>query len=316
MSMDELIFVLGAPDPEMEQIEWLLRETGVRRIYAMVDDAKAPGGQRRVRPDEAYSHRTKAHLGVIAPTSITGVVLVECDVDVQYMLDDVGGTDRLVSVDRIDHHNPGDAGYGQPPSRFMFSSSIGQTILFLAEHGADFSSWNETPARFGHRFRRDADTTQTWVSIPNEYVLTAAADHCLGAAYRGECPGVDPDELMRWRAESRARFQRRSVEDVLSDIEAAQGELLRAPVLEFPGEHGPVRAADMRRDSPVQELPEAALRLGMAYMSGPLIGPDGRRKYTFSGEPDMVRAWMAWAPSIGLSGLYGDPMRGFAGGYE
>lgn len=46
MSMDELLFVLGAPDPEMEQIEWLLRETGVRRIYAMVDDAKAPGGQR------------------------------------------------------------------------------------------------------------------------------------------------------------------------------------------------------------------------------------------------------------------------------
>jgi hypothetical protein len=37
------------------------------------------------------------------------------------------------------------------------------------------------------------------VWIPQRYVLAAAADHCLAAAYRGECPGVDPDALMRWR---------------------------------------------------------------------------------------------------------------------
>src|SRR5690606_27510283 len=32
------------------------------------------------------------------------------------------------------------------------------------------------------------------VVIPDDIVYTAAADHCLAAAYRGECPGVDPDE--------------------------------------------------------------------------------------------------------------------------
>jgi hypothetical protein len=32
------------------------------------------------------------------------------------------------------------------------------------------------------------------VWIPRRYVLAAAADHCLTAAYRGECPGVDPDD--------------------------------------------------------------------------------------------------------------------------
>ena len=40
---------------------------------------------------------------------------------------------------------------------------------------------------------------------------SAAADHCLGAAYQGLCPGVDPDELMQWRVESRAKFQDREV---------------------------------------------------------------------------------------------------------
>jgi hypothetical protein len=39
------------------------------------------------------------------------------------------------------------------------------------------------------------------VWIPQRYVLAAAADHCLAAAYRGECHGVDPDALMRWRVE-------------------------------------------------------------------------------------------------------------------
>lgn len=333
MSMDEIIFVLGAPDPEMEQIEGLLRDAGVACIHAMVDDEKAPGGQRRVRPDEAYSRRAKAHLRAIAPTSIASVVLVECNVDVDYMLADVGGTHRYVTVDRIDHHNPGDDGYGRAPDVFLVASSIGQVITFLAGCGARFQHWPTTSSVPRHvgaervilgvvacvdngRWMVVVDDPVRWAEIPREVILTAAADHCLGAAYRGECPGVDPDELMRWRAESRARFQRRSVEEVLSTIAAAQDEIRRAPVLEFPGEDGPVRAVDMRRDIPVQELPEAALRLGVAYMSGPLIGPDGKRKYTFSGEPEKVRAWMAWAPSVGLTGLYGDPMRGFAGGYE
>src|SRR5690606_24433639 len=47
------------------------------------------------------------------------------------------------------------------------------------------------------------------VVIPDDLVYTAAADHCLGAAYRGECPGVDPDALMHWRVAQRATFQGR-----------------------------------------------------------------------------------------------------------
>src|SRR5690606_40611474 len=37
-----------------------------------------------------------------------------------------------ISVIRIDHHCPGDPGYGLPPSKFFAASSIGQVIAELA----------------------------------------------------------------------------------------------------------------------------------------------------------------------------------------
>ena len=69
--------------------------------------------------------------------------------------------------------------------------------------------------------------------IPTDYCLVAAADHCLAAAYAGQCPGVDPDELMRWRAETRAAFQGRPVADVIRDVEETAAALRAAPVVEL-----------------------------------------------------------------------------------
>jgi hypothetical protein len=75
---------------------------------------------------------------------------------------------------RVDHHHPGDPGYEMPPERYLEGSSIGQTLRLL---------------------EKEPTETQR---------LLAAADHCLTAAYRGECPGVDPDELLFMRARKRA----------------------------------------------------------------------------------------------------------------
>jgi hypothetical protein len=150
------------------------------------------------------------------------------------------------------------------------------------------------------------------LSIPKELVLAAAADHCLAAAYRGECPGVDPDELMAWRAASRARFQRRAVEDVLADVERARQALRHAPLLELaPG----VTARDMRGQT-VPELPEAAAREGVCFIGEQRL-PDGRVKIVHQcGAPYQIRAFMEqWAPAQGLTDIYGDPARGFAGGF-
>ena len=78
---------------------------------------------------------------------------------------------------RADHHRPGDPGFDAPPAEYWRGSSLGQVATHLGVE--------PTPA----------------------LRLVAAADHCLAAAYRGACPDVDPDALMRWRAETRAQFQ-------------------------------------------------------------------------------------------------------------
>lgn len=156
----------------------------------------------------------------------------------------------------IDHHTPGDPGYGRPPAEFLPASSIGQVIDELARLGRVPRTWpvhdetvpgghpvgpapvwfvrrqaawcvrqDEADAPHGARVRR----------VPHDLVLCAAADHCLAAAYRGECPGVDPDALMRWRAESRAAFQGRPVEAVLTDIEDSRDALRTAPRIRLDG---------------------------------------------------------------------------------
>lgn len=212
----------------------------------------------------------------------------------------------------------------------------------------------------------------SWVVIPHDLVLIAAADHCLAAAYRGECPGVDPDALLAYRVHSRAVYQHRvdSERDAVKGdvthyeslirerIERAREELktARKEVLAHtPGEHcGDNRlcgcreggygyggwtsvgtgdcycdcdgcrigdyyvvARDMRRDTPIDELVEAATRDSIAYIAGPFAAPDGRRKITCSGSAEVIHAFLnVWAPQNNIIDTYGDPVRGFAGGYQ
>jgi hypothetical protein len=137
---------------------------------------------------------------------------------------------------------------------------------------------------------------------------------------------------MEWRVQSRAQFQGVSPETILVAISAAREELQAAEVIpllppdgcgdapcfdDAPDYHAARVVADMRCDTPIPELPEAATRDGVSYISGPLIGPDGRRKFTCSGTTEVVEAFMRiWGPANGLIDIYGDPTRGFAGGYS
>lgn len=326
------IWILGAPDPEMEMIETLLRDHGEEIIYATGEDG------RRVHPGNAYRCPTPE-----VPEDAT-VYAVECIDSLPH-----GWT-------RIDHHRPGDPGYGRPPENFMAASSIGQVIERLAQMGAItlplFSRWGviarlsqyqrcdglwETDGRGRHCIAIEEidDTLPEWPHAfypDDEIILTSAADHCLAAAYRGECPGVDPDALMRWRAKSRAKFQGRPVEDVLADIEAASEELRDAQplwcvkivehrrVVEA-WEYDRVRngqrpdpdtwyrrraealdAVDVPREledvldlrhAVVPELPEAASREGVAYLAT-VTDRDGREKVVLGGctTPEVVRAFM------------------------
>lgn len=249
----EHFFILGAPDPEMDTIEALLAERGAPFTFATC-------AGKRVNPGTAYKADP-----VEIPAG-TNPVWVEC-----------ASTQQRHVV--IDHHRPGDTGYGLPPENYWEASSIGQACALLGV--------NPTP----------------------ELQLVAAADHCLAHAYAGQCPGVDPDELMRWRAETRAAFQRRPIEAVLADVERARRALNDAPKRIIAG----VEVADFG-DSTVPELPEAAARDGVPFVAT-VTTPDGRRKVgLMAAPPEVVRDWMASAKET-LVDVYGDPERGFAGGY-
>ena len=119
---------------------------------------------------------------------------------------------------------------------------------------------------------------------------------------------------------TRAVFQGRATAEILADIEAARVALRLAPQIDVSTRHPlelPLIVRDMRRAVPFPELVEAAARDGLAYIAGPFSGPDQRHKYTVAGTPDIVLAWIShWAPAQGLVDLYGDPARGFAGGYD
>lgn len=185
--MTTRIWALGAPDPEMEMIEKLLRECGESVVYAVASDGS------RVTPGTAYRCLVPE-----VPDGAT-VYAVEC-IDV-----------LPAGWVRIDHHRPGDPGYGRPPEEFLPASSVGQVIAELARLGRLPHPWQRgylsagTPGRWvlwGYRGEwtvaeaaPEHPRHHRATHIPHDIVLTAAADHCLSAAYRGECPGVYPDAL-------------------------------------------------------------------------------------------------------------------------
>ncbi|MEM4167549.1 MAG: hypothetical protein QW793_04765 [Candidatus Caldarchaeum sp.] len=256
----KLVFVLGAADPEMKRIEQLLRSRGYRVVYAMC---------RGKRVFAANAYEADAFSEPIEPTDDVELVFVECRAP---------WPGRCIIVD---HHRPGDPGYGKSPEEFWQASSLGQVYYLL----------HEQPTR--------------------EDYLIAAADHCLAHAYKGLCPGVDPDELMRWRAASRAAFQKRAVADVLADIERARQILRTAPKIELAG----VAIANLL-DHEVPELPEAAAREGVPFVST-VREKDGRKKVVLQvAPPEAVSAFLRGEGMFGaLTNRYGDPARGFAGGF-
>ncbi len=263
----KLVWILGASDPEMEMIEHVLRAHDQSITYAAADG-------KRVFPGNAYK-ATGILMGGKTYVDVSGIgdsICVEC------------GFPGLQPAHVVDHHRPGDPGYGKGPEQFWEASSVGQTVNLL----------------------RQMLGTEV-VTIPSDALLAAAADHCLAHAYAGRCPSIDPDELMRWRIASRAKFQRKDPATLLTLVEVA-----RAKVRERAVETKYGLLADFGEEN-VAELPEAASREGIAFLGTGLPGPDGRRKKVImGGSPEMIRHWM---DTCNLRDVYGDPARGFAGGY-
>lgn len=297
--MKQPYFVLGAEDPEMSRIEDLLLGTEYPVVHAESQNG-------RVNSGNAY-RATNCGVPADAP-----FVAVECSIK---------GREPSVLVD---HHRQGDPGHGVDPARFLEGSSIGQVISFLSKNYSLPAKWairmvkavSGAPLAERGAFLFNSDqwlvlSPLGWLEVPNDFVLAAAADHCLAAAFAGQCPGVNRQELIDWRARTRAEFQRRSVDEIEQAVAAAKAKLEEAK--EVPGLPG---TKDMRPFGFVPELPEAAAQEGVAILSE-VESPDGRRKVVLlSAGRNQLTAWPTWAKKNGLVDLYGgDPARGFAGGY-
>ncbi len=260
----QMLFILGALDPEMREIERVLGVHGYPVAWAAVGRHKCTSATAYDADSAMHMERGRRQAQLILPRQ--PVVFVECALK------------QVMPTLRIDHHNPGDAGFDCGPQDYLRGSSLGQLLSLL---------------------NLEPDPTQR---------LLAAADHCLTAAYQGECPGVDPDELLFMRASWQAKMSYRSFGLVMSSIlEAAR--LVRE-------RYDPQVGAALFLDPTltVPDLPEGAARAGMPvrYRS---MEPSGIVKEMLKGaSPDAISSFMKENHLLGRR-VYGNPYRGYAGTY-
>ena len=366
--MTNRIWILGASDPEMERVESVLVMCGEKFVHATCRGE-------RVTSATAYSDECvwEDPIQLTPPRWDEVVVAVECTprrADSKY---------AQITTIYLDHHRPGDWGYGVHPREFLRGSSLGQLLILLAQQRAFPeelpAEWRELPKYWnsGHLHSHTHDDPagtliycrqwvetdgncgcdgafgdhcwilslgdKRWVQIPTHIVHAAAADHCLRAAYCGECPGVIPSLFGEWRLATRAAHQGRTVDTVRADMERATQAVLDAGVIALDDENLQYECFDSQlcisdivadpdlaprdaivadfRGEEIPELSEAACRLGIAYLATPKPSPDGRRKVVLQcASPRHLAAWPAWAEENGIVDCYGgDPARGFAGGY-
>jgi len=188
------------------------------------------------------------------------------------------GLPRHPAVARVDHHHPGDPGYDKGPHDYLAGSSLGQVLTIL---------------------EIEPDETQR---------LLAAADHCLTAAYQGECPDIDPDELLFQRAAWRAKVSGRTLGDVIDGILDAAVRVQR----HYDSEFGESVFLDPTEVPP--DLPEGAAYAGRAVRYRHLL-PGGELKEMLKGAaPAHIERFMAEHAAAGRK-VYGNPYRGYAGSY-
>ncbi len=264
------LFVLGADDPEMREMERILAWEKRNFQYAMKDG-------KRVHPGNAYqADRIE---------NADQVICIECQpTSVLSMFD----------VIFIDHHRPGDRGYGLPPSQFWQASSLGQLCEYL---GVSMEVGS------------------------HDNVVLAAMDHCPAAAIRGECPDVTAEEVLNRKVEEIAKAIGVSGDAVRDRISELSERLETAPIVEIGGQGlKDMRAYDTGSGYSLDYLCSQVAALASGY--GVLLlthdRGDSREKWTIVGHctPQCVESFIKeWAPAQGLTGIYGVPNRGYAGGY-
>lgn len=296
--MFSVCFILGAADPEMNFIQNSIQNLFPGAEVYVAGTVDEFGAFKRCHPGNAYkATHAKCELSSCivelqpaTPDTLGTVrglqpVFVECNIPA------VGWNGNY----SIDHHNPGDKGYGGAPEHYWESSSVGQVFNLL-------HFWGAHPLKLERAFEGE------------KRYLVAASDHCPGHAYAGRCPGIQMKELHLFRAETSASFNKMTVDQWLEAVDIACCRLRNLAVIQTP--HGGYSIAEEEIDM----LNQASLILGMAVQyQTPGNARDPRRKMgILGGSPELVAHWMEHArdpDGLRLVDVYGDPARGYAGGY-
>lgn len=197
--LNSVVFVLGAPDPEMGRVQEVLETIG-GSVSSVVVEAKI---------EFATVNGVRCHAGNAykADPVHTDKMLVwlECR-----------ATEFVTPFISIDHHNDGDFGFGMNAENYWEGSSIGQLHRLLIVNGAH-------PAVLDKLFGADR-------------YLVAASDHCPAAAYKGQCPGVDAMELANYRAARNAAFLKMDIEEYIASLSVSMEKAVSLPEMELGGE--------------------------------------------------------------------------------
>lgn len=264
-----MYFVLGAQDPEMIRIEEILKEKDLLFSYATKDG-------KRCHPGNAYQADRQTF-------EVSGqVVFVECDLLI------LGGAEII----HVDHHRPGDPGYGLAPSQYRQASSIGQiyALLNLGE-------------------------------LPHEDLILAAMDHSPAHAIRGECPGVSAEEVLERKISEIAAATKHEPSEVREKVSRYDALISTSPEIEVGGQSlRDLRDTYLGEGYSVNLLSAqvAALAGGYAVLLRHRDVAGKPEKWSISGHarPQTIKAFKEeWGPAQGLTGIYGVPERGYAGGY-
>lgn len=198
MAQDNILFVMGALNGEVEMAKTVLARLGFRYTAA------TKGG--------AYAKtRRDAHAAdglVKAPKGTPKLVFFDCNVQ-GYTAERI--FEPLSSRPETNLHNP-EFYWGNSPLGQLFSALIFDPLFGGGKKAAE----------------QLADST--W-----EARLAAAAQHYLCDAYQGRCPGVSPVALRLWRAIERASIKKMDVQELMDEDAQAIGLLKSLPVREING---------------------------------------------------------------------------------
>jgi len=322
-NLDDEVFILGAQDPEMGMIERdILIPLGLNFEYAM------QGGE-RVTPGNAYKSEN---------VSRGNEILIEC------------GGPKLEGM-LIDHHNPGNPGFSLGPNKFMIASSIGQ-LLELVIEGVEYSETKyydlakklqmDTTCHgvagpkeiyLDSTFKRweYPGLTRTYnpcgtngelrnVVVPEKFVLQAAADHCLAAAYARQCPGVEFDKLRELQIRNIANGTEKDFDTVRVEVERFKNSFKsRKPISFGRGKVFDFTDIDLGEgySLPYLSLKEAGTISGSAYLVRHRFGENEPQAIMLSNAtPKMVQFFLdVFAKEKGLVDTFANPQKSYAGGY-